>query len=219
MVHGAFQGLTQTTGPVGAVPGAADHVGVGAEVDKQNLAAPVPDGTDQLDGVVLNIGGADNVGIADTGVGAAAAVLHAVTADEGHIFHLSVGVAKGGGRQILHCEVCDVTQPFFQPIHILRLNDPSGLLGGGRTLMGMGTVFGVLILISLIIYCFRFIGDLQNLGKKKTEEVVVEAKVPEVVEEVPLTEDLELVAVITAAIAASEGTSTDSFVVRSIHRR
>jgi len=90
-----------------------------------------------------------------------------------------------------------------------------------NTLMGMGTVFVVLVLISLIIYCFRFIGDLQNIGKKKkTEEVVVETKAPEVVvEEAPLTDDLELVAVISAAIAASEGTSTDSFVVRSIHRR
>ena len=89
-----------------------------------------------------------------------------------------------------------------------------------NTLMGMGTVFGVLILISLIIYCFRFIGDLQNIGKKKqTVEAVVTNDVPEVAEEAPLTDDLELVAVITAAIAASEGTSTDSFVVRSIHRR
>lgn len=89
-----------------------------------------------------------------------------------------------------------------------------------NTLMGMGTVFGVLILISLVIYCFRFIGDLQNIGKKKqTAEAVVTNNVPEVVEEAPLTDDLELVAVISAAIAASEGTSTDSFVVRSIHRR
>ena len=87
-----------------------------------------------------------------------------------------------------------------------------------NTLMGMGTVFGVLIVISLIIFAFRFIGDLQNIGKKKTEEAVV-TNTPEVVEEVPLTDDLELIAVISAAIAASEGTSTDSFVVRSIHRR
>lgn len=87
-----------------------------------------------------------------------------------------------------------------------------------NTLMGMGTVFGVLILISLIISCFRFIGNLENLGKKK-ETPVVEVATPVVVEEAPLTDDLELVAVITAAIAASEGTSTDSFVVRSIHRR
>ena len=88
-----------------------------------------------------------------------------------------------------------------------------------NTLMGMGTVFAVLILISLVIYCFRFIGDLQNIGKKKQTAEVVETKAEEAVEEVPLTDDLELVAVISAAIAASEGTSADSFVVRSIHRR
>lgn len=88
-----------------------------------------------------------------------------------------------------------------------------------NTLMGMGTVFGVLILISLVIYCFRFIGDLQNIGKKKKTEEAVVTSTPEVVEETPLTDDLELIAVISAAIAASEGTSTDSFVVRSIHRR
>ena len=34
-----------------------------------------------------------------------------------------------------------------------------------------------------------------------------------------MTDDLELIAVITAAIAAGEGTSTDGFVVRSIRRR
>ena len=34
-----------------------------------------------------------------------------------------------------------------------------------------------------------------------------------------LTDDTELVAVIAAAIAASEGTSTSDFVVRSINRR
>ena len=91
-----------------------------------------------------------------------------------------------------------------------------------NTLMGMGTVFGVLILISLIIYCFRFVGNLENLGKKKTTEEAAPSTVPvapQVVEEESYEDDLELVAVISAAIAASEGTSTDSFVVRSIHRR
>ena len=91
-----------------------------------------------------------------------------------------------------------------------------------NTLMGMGTVFGVLILISLIIYCFRFVNDLENLGKKKKTEEAAPAPAPvtpQVVEEESYEDDLELVAVISAAIAASEGTSTDSFVVRSIHRR
>ena len=38
-------------------------------------------------------------------------------------------------------------------------------------------------------------------------------------ENVPQTDDSELIAVIAAAIAASEGTSTSDFVVRSINRR
>ena len=49
---------------------------------------------------------------------------------------------------------------------------------------------------------------------------VVEAPVvEEVSEEQDMTDDTELVAVIAAAIAAAEGTTTDGFVVRSIRRR
>lgn len=87
-----------------------------------------------------------------------------------------------------------------------------------NTLMGLGTVFFVLILISLIIYAFKFIPDFS--GKKKEKETpAAEPAVQPAAEEPVLTDDLELVAVITAAIAANEGTSTDGFVVRSIHRR
>ena len=93
---------------------------------------------------------------------------------------------------------------------------------GMNTLMGMGTVFIVLILISLIIYCFKVIPYLQdkiaNRGADKAEKVEAVAETP-ASEPQQLTDDLELVAVISAAIAASTGTSTDSFVVRSIHRR
>jgi len=94
---------------------------------------------------------------------------------------------------------------------------------GLNTLMGMGTVFVVLILISLIIYCFRFISVIQDKlsgkGKKKEEEngAVVEQIGQR--EEQQLTDDLELVAVISAAVAAASGASADSFVVRSIRRR
>lgn len=90
-----------------------------------------------------------------------------------------------------------------------------------NTLMGMGIVFAVLILISLIIYCFRYISVIQDkLAGRDKEEPKAETVVTETAQQTaPLTDDYELVAVITAAIAASEGTSTDSFVVRSIHRR
>ncbi len=60
---------------------------------------------------------------------------------------------------------------------------------GLNTLLGMGTVFS------------------EAEAAPTVEEVAEEA------------DDLELIAVISAAIAAAEGTSTDGFVVRSIRRR
>lgn len=87
-----------------------------------------------------------------------------------------------------------------------------------NTLMGMGTVFVVLIFMVLIISCSKFIG---GGNKKESNENAAAVAAPQpVVEEVEedVTDDLELVAVITAAIAASEGTSSDGFRVRSIKR-
>ena len=91
-----------------------------------------------------------------------------------------------------------------------------------HTVIGMGTVFMVLIIICAIIYLFKFIPKIQAMfeGKKK-EEPAKAPEAPAVIETVPeeeMTDDLELVAVITAAIAASMGTSSDGFVVRSIRR-
>ena len=87
----------------------------------------------------------------------------------------------------------------------------------------MGVVFAVLIFISLIISLFGYIPKIQErlAGKKNRKEepatVAEEKTVTEPV--VDVTDDTELVAVIAAAIAAAEGTSTDGFVVRSIKRR
>ena len=99
---------------------------------------------------------------------------------------------------------------------------------GLNTLLGMGTVFAVLVLIMAIIYAFGIIPKMQKKAadKKaaKANKVQAEVSAPAaapVVETVAenLTDDLELVAVIAAAIAASEGAaSTDGFVVRSIRR-
>lgn len=94
-----------------------------------------------------------------------------------------------------------------------------------NTLLGMGTVFVVLVLISLIISCFNFIPKFQAIftkkqpqGEKKVE--AVDNTIAQIVEKEELADDLELVAVIAAAIAASEGAvSTDGFVVRSIRKR
>lgn len=89
-----------------------------------------------------------------------------------------------------------------------------------NTVIGMGTVFVVLILISLIISCFTLISKFEK--KQKTEEEPTPAAAPVVeqaVAEEELSDDTELVAVIAAAVAAYEGAaSTDGFVVRSIRK-
>lgn len=93
---------------------------------------------------------------------------------------------------------------------------------GMNTVISMCVVFAVLILISLIIYAFRIFPYLEKKKQEKSEPSV--AKDPVVTqieqkEEQQLADDNELVAVIAAAIAASTGTSTSDFVVRSINRR
>lgn len=103
--------------------------------------------------------------------------------------------------------------------------DPVQTLGekmknaGLNTLMGMGVVFTVLILISLIIYCFRIFPYLEEKKKAKQAPAVSEAAEPKSAPAVETQDNLELAAVIAAAVAAATGTSTDDFVVRSIKRR
>jgi len=92
------------------------------------------------------------------------------------------------------------------------------------TLMGMMTVFAVLILISIIIWAMGGIPKLQEKLAKKPEskkEESIDNTIAQIVEKEESTEDdTELVAVIAAAIAAYEGSqSTDGFVVRSIRKR
>ncbi len=95
---------------------------------------------------------------------------------------------------------------------------------GMNTLISMSIVFIVLILISLIIYAFNIFPYLEKKKKEKAmnNQPAVETAAP-AFEAAPVTEnltdDLELVAVIAAAIAASENCSTSDFVVRSINRR
>lgn len=94
---------------------------------------------------------------------------------------------------------------------------------GLNTILGMGTVFAVLIFIAFIISMFKYISVIENALKNKKNKKTEVASVNTETVEAPVAEevcdDLELIAVIAAAIAAAEGTSTDSFVVRSIRRR
>jgi len=91
---------------------------------------------------------------------------------------------------------------------------------------GLSTVFLVLILISIIISLLKHV---KFIGKKKVQSPAAKAiQTPSVVEEVKNssnnergvneTDDLELVAVITAAIAASLNTSVDQLKVTSFRR-
>ena len=94
---------------------------------------------------------------------------------------------------------------------------------GLNKLLGIGTVFVMLIFMSFIISLIKYVPALLNgTSKKKKEEAPKAAPAPAVaaaVEEAEEMDDTELVAVIAAAIAAAEGTTTDGFVVRSIKRR
>ena len=90
-----------------------------------------------------------------------------------------------------------------------------------NTVMGILIVFFMLVIMSGVIKCFEIIPKLEKRVKEKKEEPKVAVSAP--VESAPAsnneTDDLQLVAVIAAAIAASTGASTDSFVVRSIKKR
>ncbi len=96
-----------------------------------------------------------------------------------------------------------------------------------NTVICMSIVFAVLIFISVLINCFKIFPYLEAKKKAKIEAAANVAKAENNVvtqieqreEQEEFVDDTELVAVIAAAIAAYEGTSTDGFVVRSIRRR
>nr|WP_307999158.1 OadG family transporter subunit [uncultured Merdimonas sp.] len=95
---------------------------------------------------------------------------------------------------------------------------------GMNTILGMGTVFVVLIFISIVISLMKYIPAIcEKLQRKpEKEQQSVRETVPEEIsdEEILPDADEELIAVIAAAVAAAEGSgSTDGFVVRSIKRR
>lgn len=91
-----------------------------------------------------------------------------------------------------------------------------------NTILGMGTVFVVLIFISFIISLFKFIPALEKKFRKAPAAAPKAAPAQAAPKAAPaddVTNDTELAAVIAAAVAASEGTSPDGFIVRSIKRR
>lgn len=94
---------------------------------------------------------------------------------------------------------------------------------GMNTIMGIGIVFLVLLFLSFLISLFKYIGVVvEKMNKKPAAPAAApapKAAAPVAAASEELVDDKELVAVIAAAIAAYENTSTDSFVVRSIRRK
>ncbi len=103
--------------------------------------------------------------------------------------------------------------------------DPEKTMGetmkqaGVNTVIGIGTVFLVLLFLSFLISLFRFIPGEGFTRKKKNDTPVktVQESAPVAAVE-DTVDDQELIAVIAAAIAAAENTSTDDFVVRSVKK-
>lgn len=106
---------------------------------------------------------------------------------------------------------------------------------GLNSLIGIGTTFSVLIIISLIISSFKFIAIIENKNKRKesekfVKESAVDNTIAQIIEKEELSDDAELLAVITAAIVEYENAqntqgnspwshlSADDFAVRSIKR-
>ena len=100
---------------------------------------------------------------------------------------------------------------------------------GMNTIIGITTVVCVLVFLSILISLFVHVSKLEALIERiknrnnnkeiKTESVNKTDVANNVADtEADYVDDLELVAVITAAIAASAQTSSDGFVVRSIKR-
>ena len=87
------------------------------------------------------------------------------------------------------------------------------------TVIGIGTVFLVLIFISILISCFKYIHAWEESKKKAAAPAPTPKAAAPAVTGPDLSDDAELVAVMTAAIAAYEGSATSNgLVVRSIRR-
>lgn len=123
---------------------------------------------------------------------------------------------------MLYDDDMNITGISFNPVYTMGENMTRATL---NTALGMGTVFAVLVLIMFIISGFKIIYNIQNASEKKKtskniKEEAVDQTIAQIIEKEEYADDLELVAVISAAIAAYEGSSsTEGFVVRSIKKQ
>lgn len=98
-----------------------------------------------------------------------------------------------------------------------------GLVEGLSTfIVGIGVVFLALILLVVLLEIsgkfFAYL-DKKEAARKQAQAPVVVTQVTEpTIAQAPEVDDLELIAVITATIAATMGTSADNLQVRSLRK-
>lgn len=92
-------------------------------------------------------------------------------------------------------------------------------MGGETTVIGLSIVFGVLIILMIVLMLMKviFYKDPNKQKKAAPAAPVVEAA-PIVAETAEETDEGELIAVLTAAIAASLNTSTYNLKIKSYRR-
>ena len=150
---------------------------------------------------------------------------HEIIFDDGILMNVTVqGSLRPANVEIMMDEELNLTSVSTNVIYTFGETMTKAAL---NTLMGMGTVFAVLILIIFLISAFAFIPKIQEAfsGKKEAKKDATDKVVEQIIknEEIAyedVTDDAELVAVIAAAIAAYEGSgSASGYVVRSLKRR
>ena len=150
---------------------------------------------------------------------------HEIVYDDGILMNLTIqGSLRPANVEIMMDEDLMLTSISTNVIYTFGETMTKAAL---NTLMGMGTVFAVLILIIILISSFSLIPKIQEAfsGKKEEKKDTTDKVMEQIIqnEEIAyedVTDDTELVAVIAAAIAAYEGsTSAGGYVVRSIKRR
>ena len=100
----------------------------------------------------------------------------------------------------------DFTKPIvdFSNFEFSQLKDAL-TYGGSVLLIGMATVFAVLITLWICITVFKlFFHDIPAFRTKKKKKAVTDEVVMQPIVEAPVAQDTEIVAVIAAAIAMAE---------------
>ena len=88
--------------------------------------------------------------------------------------------------------------------------------GGMTTVVGLGIVFAVLVILMIVLYLFKLI-FYKEPKKLVTKEPEAPKEATEVKSEATEDED-ELIAILTAAVAASLNTSTYNLQIKSYRR-